>query len=147
MKAWHELSGTKEERGSLAVGLALGTFIANTPLYGLHTLISLYVGRRLSVHPLSVVIGSHLSTPPVGPLLIALAIAVGHLMLHGDFTGFPEIDGGLDSFWNASGQILLEWTLGSLVVGTLCMVITFFLANKLLKYVPESADAEPEDDG
>src|SRR5439155_8368432 len=61
-----------------ATGVAVGVFIGNLPLFGLQTILSLYTARRLHLHPLAVVAGSHISTPPFGPVLIAAAVGVGH---------------------------------------------------------------------
>src|SRR5439155_1761268 len=66
----------------LASGLALGVFIGNLPAYGFHTLLSFYTARRLHLNPLAVVAGSHISTPPLGPVLVAAAIGVGHWLIH-----------------------------------------------------------------
>lgn len=135
-RAWREVRGTDEQRDGVALGLAFGAFIANTPLYGLHSVISLYVARRLSLHPVPVLIGSQFATPPVGPVLIAVAIVVGHVLLHGSIPALPEFDGGFMSFVVLPLRLIVEWTVGSLIVGTVCMVVTFFGTLLLLRRVP-----------
>ena len=84
MPAIRQLREDDVGRVNAAAGLAVGAFIANLPAYGLQTVLSLYAARRLHLHPLSVVIGSHLSTPPVGPVLVAAAVTIGHLVLHAE---------------------------------------------------------------
>src|SRR5438132_1578934 len=82
-RAWRAVRDDPAQRSRFAAGLAVGVFIANLPLYGAQTLLSLYAARRLRLNPLTVVVGSHFSTPPIGPLLVAAAIALGHLLTHG----------------------------------------------------------------
>lgn len=135
-KAWEELSGTSEDRGSLAVGLGLGAFIANTPLYGLHAIIGLYVAKKLSIHPLAVVAGTTLSTPPIGPVLITLAFVVGHFTLHGSMAEIPDFENSFAGYVSLLKQGFIEWCIGGFIVGVVCMVLTFFVALMVLKRIP-----------
>src|SRR6185436_8091079 len=81
LRAWRDLREQRIGPREMASGVALGVFIGNLPLYGVHTLLSLYAARRLHLNPWSVVVGSHVSTPPAGPVLIATAIGVGNWIL------------------------------------------------------------------
>jgi len=136
-RVWRELQNDQIGRFSLAAGLALGAFIANMPIYPLQTLACLYVARRLHLHPLTVVAGSFISTPPLGPILIVAGIFVGHLVLHGappDLTAFDPSELSLlnKETWRAQGQIYFEWTVGALIVGLACMSAMFVGALTLL---------------
>ena len=135
-RAWRELRGTGVERGRLAAGIALGTFIANTPFYGLHSLMSLYAARRLSLHPLSVVVGSQLSTPPLGPLLNVAAIAVGSLVLTGQWPDTEQFRVETLGWMNVISASMVKWWVGSVIVGGACMVTTFFVVLGLLWALP-----------
>jgi uncharacterized protein (DUF2062 family) len=133
--AWRELREDEAARATAAAGLALGAFIANLPVYGFQTLLGLYAARRLHVHPLSVLAGSQLSTPPVGPALAAAAIAVGHLLLHGAWPGPTYFDVGARGFWPLLRDSALEWALGSVVVGLLCSGVMYALAKWALRLI------------
>lgn len=133
--AWRQLRADEAGRETAAAGLAVGAFIANLPAYGLQTVLSLYFAKRLHLHPLAVVAGSQLSTPPVGPVLIALAVAVGHALLHGRLPALadygPRIAQG--GIWPVVGAFLLEWVVGALIVGLFCAVVTFSIATRLFR--------------
>src|SRR5207248_2712775 len=90
--AWRELRQDEVARPALSVALGVGVLIANLPLYGVQTLLGLYSARRLHLNPLAVVLGTQLSTPPLGPMLIAAAIALGHLLLHGTLPTWRHFD-------------------------------------------------------
>ncbi|MGI9014418.1 MAG: DUF2062 domain-containing protein [Phycisphaerales bacterium] len=130
---WRDVRGTPDERGAVALGLAVGVFIGNTPLYGLHSILSLYVARRLTIRPAPILAGSFISTPPLGPILIVAAIAVGHFLLHGGtLPDWSTMDLRPASVLNFTANMLVEWIVGSVVVGFACMTITFFSALFLL---------------
>ena len=104
-------------------------------LYGLQTILSLYTARRLHLHPLAVVAGSHVSTPPLGPVLIATAVGVGHWLLHGNWLQLPRWQATWQGWARVTGNLLLEWSLGSLLVGVVLAVAAFLVSRALLGYV------------
>jgi glycosyltransferase involved in cell wall biosynthesis len=118
-----------------ATGVAVGVFIGNLPIYGLQTVVSLYTARRLHLHPLPVVAGSHVSTPPLGPVLIAVAVGVGHWLLHGSWLKLPRWHATWQEWTRLVGNLLLEWSVGSLLVGFVLALIAFALSRVLLAYV------------
>jgi uncharacterized protein (DUF2062 family) len=138
-RAWRQLRQEQTGAQEMASGLAVGVFIANLPLYGVQTLLSLFAARKLRLHPLSVVAGSHLSTPPIGPLLIALAIGVGHFLLHGNWIEMPRWESTWSGWVQLFGRVMLEWSLGSLVVGGALATVTFVLAHAVLRQLAAAA--------
>ena len=148
-RAWRQLRQEETGAQEIASGLAVGVFIANLPLYGVQTLLSLVAARKLRLHPLSVVAGSHLSTPPVGPLLIALAIGVGHFLLHGNWIEMPRWESTWSGWLHLFGRLMLEWSVGALVVGGALALATFVLAHAVLRYLaaaaPTSSPVTPAD--
>ena len=145
-RLWAQVRRDATSRSSLAAALAIGTFIANLPVYPFQSLAALYVARRFHLQPLAVLTGSLLSTPPIGPLLIVLAIIVGHLLLH---AGLPELSQlqvtDLSSALSLLGSLAVEWMVGSLVVGVSMMALTFAVAWFLLSRIPLHADTLSED--
>lgn len=136
LRAWRELrQGGAAGRGEMAAGIALGVFIANTPAYGFQTILALYTARRLHLHPVAVLAGSKASTPPVGPLLIAAAICVGHILLHGSRPQWKNITPFDERFFANVGPILLDWMVGSLVMGVVTAIGAFIAASFLFHLI------------
>jgi uncharacterized protein (DUF2062 family) len=119
---------------SMAPSLGVGAFVACSPFYGLHAGISLYLAWRLRLHPLPAVVGSFLSTPPIGVFIVAASIQVGHVLLTGRVLGWPS-GVGEASWWQLSSTVLLAWLLGSVVVGSVVAMVTYFLASRMERLV------------
>jgi uncharacterized protein (DUF2062 family) len=137
-RAWREVRHDPAERPRFAAAFAVGVFIANLPLYGFQTLLSLFAARHLRLNPLAAVAGSHVSTPPVGPLLIALAIAAGHALLHGSLPSWQYYRDP-----SSLGAVLIEWLLGSLVCGAALASVSFLITNWLLARLPRAPADTP----
>jgi uncharacterized protein (DUF2062 family) len=125
MELWRQIRDERAGRAEVALGVSIGVFIANLPLYGVQTLLSLYVANRLHLHPLPVVAGSHVSTPPVGVALIGAAVAVGHWLLHGTWVWAEIAATPASGAWTMAGWMLLDWLVGSVVVGLACAAASF----------------------
>jgi uncharacterized protein (DUF2062 family) len=132
-RAWRQLRAGEVARSEIAAGLAVGVFIANLPVYGLQSVLSLYTARRFHLHPLSVLLGSHVSTPPVGPLMIFAAIALGHFLFHGTLPAVADFDPRRHPWSEILGPRLLEWLIGGVVLGFVMAVGTFVLFNYLMR--------------
>ena len=144
IRAWQAVRSDPAERPRFATGLAVGVFIANLPLYGVQTLLSLFVARRLRLNPLATVAGSHFSTPPVGPILIAAAIALGHGIIHGTLPNLEHFNPARIGYRELVQSVLLEWTLGGMVLGTVLGIVTFFTTRLMLRWVPLRTPAVQE---
>jgi uncharacterized protein (DUF2062 family) len=133
VEAWRQARRDRVGREAFAAGLALGAFIGNLPTYGLHAFIGLYAARRLHVHPVPVVIGTNISTPPLGPVLNAAAIVVGHLILHRSLPSAGDYNFHDMGFLGVLRRMLLEWVIGSPIIGLVCTFFVFVISNRLLK--------------
>jgi uncharacterized protein (DUF2062 family) len=133
MPAIRQLREDDAGRANAAAGLALGAFIANLPAYGFQTALSLYAARRLHLHPLSVVIGSHLSTPPVGPLLVAAGITIGHLLLHAHLPTLANFDVRTVGFLPLIKSFFVEWLIGGVVMGLFSAWVTYLVSRWLFR--------------
>ena len=142
MPAIRQLREDDVGRANAAAGLAMGAFIANTPLYGFHTLLSLYAARRLHLHPLSVVLGSHLSTPPVGPVLVAASVTIGHVMLRGRLPTLASYDVRQTGLWPLLRSCFLEWTLGGIVTGLFSAWVVYLGSRWLFKFAAKDRERE-----
>lgn len=132
---WQEIRNDPASRSTVAAGVGLGAFIGSLPFFGVHALLGLYLAKRLKLHPLTVVAGTQISMPPMSPLIIIASIWVGFTMLHfktpvlADFTDL--------SVWDLFGQVILEWTVGSIVVGTVLGVTLGLATSVALRLIPE----------
>jgi uncharacterized protein (DUF2062 family) len=138
-EAYRQLRQDDVAGPALGVALGIGVFIANLPFYGFQTIMGLYAARRLHLNPLAVVLGTQLSTPPVGPALIVSAIELGHLVLHGTFLGARDFDIWHRAWGPLLGGTLMEWavdwTVGGILLGAVLAVMTFFVSVGLCRWM------------
>jgi len=135
LELWRQMRRRPQDRPALAAGVALGVFIANLPIYGLQTLTSVYLARRLHLHPMAVVVGSHFSTPPVGPALVVAAIWLGHLLLFGEPITAASLDVARNGLAPVAGRLLLEWTVGGVLLGLAFSLISFAAVLLLMRLI------------
>jgi uncharacterized protein (DUF2062 family) len=129
LRAWRELRGGGVDSNELAAALSLGVFVANLPLYGVQTALCLYLARRLHLNPLAVVAGCQVSTPPLGAVLIAAALIVGHFVLHGSLPAWPNF-ASAHAIWQAlAWPVLLDWAVGGVIVGLVLATAVFAIAT------------------
>ena len=142
-RAWRELRAEQAARRDFAAGLAIGAFIACLPIYGLQTVLSLYAARRLALHPLSVVAGSQLSAPPLGPVLSLVSLVLGHALISGkvpDLTHWrtPHLPAMSIAIFNS---LFISWIVGGVVLGAVLAGIIYATASVTLRLMfrrPES---------
>lgn len=142
VELWRGMRHSAEERTGFSKGLAIGVFIANTPLYGFHSLLSLYAARRLRLNPMPVLFGSHLSSPAFGPMLIAAAIAIGHLLLYGTLPRAGNFNPSIIGYLALARSVILEWTIGGAVLGAVLGTAAYVISALLLRCVPLSRRAD-----
>jgi uncharacterized protein (DUF2062 family) len=146
LRAWRELRRGETSRGEMAAGVAAGVFIANLPAYGLQTFLALYFARRLHLNPVAVVAGTQASMPPLGPALNFAGIWLGYLMLHGHSATLAEINPFQHDWMSRALPFLLDWLVGSIVIGLAAAIVSFIAANLLFRLV-ERRKIDEEVDG
>ncbi len=136
VELWRQLRRDNVARSTIAFGVGCGVFIANLPCYGFHTVLSLYVARRMHIHPVAVVLGSQIAMPPLSPLLIMAGITVGFISLHGRLPMSSDFDLEQIRFLDLFSRVLLEWTVGGVIVGVIMAITASALTLSLMKFVP-----------
>jgi glycosyltransferase involved in cell wall biosynthesis len=139
-EAYRELRRDTAASSALAFALGIGVFIANLPAYGFQTALAVYVSKRLHLNPLAMILGTQASIPPIGPLLIAAGIAVGHLILHGSLPAMEDLDVRQLGWGGVIGPVLLDWLVGGVVVGTLMGAATALVSWRIFRRVRTEED-------
>ena len=146
LTAWRGIRAGDLRRDELAVGLALGVFIGNLPVYGLHTVMCLYASVRMHLNPSVVVVGSCLfATPPLGLVFIALSIATGHFILQGAVISLDSIHVADQSWAQLIGRFFFEWAVGSLVVGVVMALLTGLSGYAFFGWLQRRSGTSDED--
>jgi uncharacterized protein (DUF2062 family) len=116
----------------LAFGLALGVFLGASPLWGLHTLLAIVLSVLLRQNKPAVLLGTLVSNPLFAPFLIFLSLEAGSGILHGRpaHLSVKEIKALMEApdTRELMNEYLLPYCAGSLVVGLVLAVLTFWIA-------------------
>jgi len=132
--------GESGGRERLAASVGTGLAMATLPLYGIKTLLCMWLSARFRLHPLAVISVSSLSTPPIGFLFIAASIFAGHVMVHGSRPGLELDRVRTSGVWEMLGTLTVEWVVGSLVVATVLGLVGYGLVRVALSRVPQRMD-------
>jgi len=97
-----------------ALSVWLGVLIGCTPLWGVHLLLCMALGRLLGLSRIKCFVATHINNPLTAPFLIYFEIALGHWLLTGDWPS-PDLAEA-----RAAGLLSLgrDVFVGSLVLGT-----------------------------
>lgn len=125
----------------LAASFGIGTFVAAMPLAGLQPVAAAYVSWRLQVPLWTVLAGSLLMVTPAGPPLAALAINIGHVVLHGRFVGAGEVQLIGIGAWEWLQRFPVSWPLGGVVVGFFSNWVTIASLVMLFRLVSTKSKA------
>lgn len=139
LRSWREVREQSLSRMELATGLSLGVFIGATPLYGFHTLLCIYAAWRLHLKPVPVVLGSQISTPPLGIALAVASVAIGRFLRTGGWPEAASFEHPIHEFWKHAGIMLLDWGIGSLIVGGALAAMTFAIVSLFFRFLSTRA--------
>jgi predicted LPLAT superfamily acyltransferase/uncharacterized protein (DUF2062 family) len=99
----------------LGLSAGVGTFLAVLPIPWFHTVVIFYVATRLKLNRVMALAIQNLFAPPFTP---ALCIALGHLLLTGEW--LPRLPRSMGDLC----ACLLEWLVGSLLVAPVFAVVS-----------------------
>jgi uncharacterized protein (DUF2062 family) len=121
----------------VAIGFAIGVFIAFSPWVGFHTILAFLIVLALRKSVAAGILGTLVMNPVTGPFIYTLEFELGKRVLHyrraripSDFTFEVST---LHSFWHTGMRILLPITVGSVIIGAAAAVIAYFLLRRSLQ--------------
>lgn len=128
--------------GGIALGAAIGAFIAILPLYGFHTI--LVVIAAIIVPPankVAIFLGTNISLPPTVPFITWGGYEIGRWLLPGRFDPLQ-----LSDFKKITFQSVVDryqpLFLGSVILGVICAVIVYFLTLIVVKRIQRKRHAK-----
>lgn len=127
----------------IALGTAIGVFIAILPVYGLHTVLviiaAIFVKRA---NKIAIFLGTNISLPPTLPFITWAGYEIGRLILGGAFQPLTWKD-----FMNITLKKVLAYYkplfLGSVILGIICAVIFYLITFFVVKILQERKNREP----
>lgn len=120
--------------GEIALGVAIGCFIAILPLYGFHTLLCILFALLIPhANKLAILAGTNVSLPPTLPFITWAGYAIGRLLL-GD--KYPPMS--WEMFRNFSRRSIFDFYYplfaGSVILGLGCALVLYLVTFLLFKY-------------
>jgi len=101
--------------GRLGWAVAVGVFIAVTPLYGLHTLMGIGAASAFGLNRPLTLLATTFPLPFLQPALALGGLQIGAVTLTGEFLPVSLDTLHEHSFWSFS----VLWTVGTVILGTL----------------------------
>ncbi len=129
-RTWRLIRRGDAQRERLAASVGWGAFMCFQPYFGMKTVMCLGLAKALRLQPLVVIGTSSLCTPPIGPVLWAMSITVGHWALRREPPHFDVHVGALALF----REVAAEWLLGATVLGAVAGVVAYALAARAVRW-------------
>ncbi|MEI8348969.1 MAG: DUF2062 domain-containing protein [Candidatus Omnitrophota bacterium] len=127
-----KLNNTPQE---IALGTAIGVFIAILPVYGLHTV--MVIVAAILVRPankIAILLGTNISLPPTVPFITWAGYEIGRLILKGNYEPLAWSDFKNITFKNISSHYKPLF-LGSVILGIICAIVFYFLIFFLVRKI------------
>lgn len=112
----------------IALGVAVGTFVACVPVFGTHTIIAIFLASILRVNTLIVLLGTQISNPVSYPFQLFVSAQIGNLLLHGRLLRIT-FSGDISYFNHYIWPILA----GSLFLGVVVSGLSYVVVKGFLK--------------
>ncbi|NNM88393.1 MAG: DUF2062 domain-containing protein [Phycisphaerae bacterium] len=131
-KMTYQMIQNNSSNAQLSAAIGVGILIGLLPIYGLQTVIAIWVADRLHLNLPATLLGTEISITPTMPFWLLLSLETGHLLLHGafvpwNFSGWTGLS--VSGFFEMLGdEFLPSFLLGGLVVamafGTIGLLLT-----------------------
>jgi uncharacterized protein (DUF2062 family) len=109
----------------IALGVAVGIFVAFIPLFGTHTIMAIALASLLRVNILIVLLGTQISNPLTLPFQLFISAEVGSVILNGKFL---EIKFSHELSY-LLGHYLLPIIVGGLILGIVGSGLSYLLVK------------------
>ena len=106
----------------VGISLGLGIFLGCSPLYGLHGLLAVFLATLFRLTPLIAVLGTQISIPPLGVVIVGSEVGLGEWIRYGHWTLPAGADSRLLIRW-VWDHALLSWAIGSVLIGPVAAVL------------------------
>jgi len=148
----HRLRRLPDSPQRIARGIWSGVFISFTPLYGLHFLVSATLAWLIRGNVVAALLATFFGNPISFPIIAAISLRLGNLMLYGEFSAAgegrlgekfsgafedlwhntvaiftPEVahwDGLSDFYWD----VFLPFTIGGLIPGAITATVIYSIS-------------------
>jgi len=117
----------------IALGTAIGVFIAILPVYGLHTVLVVVAAilvRR--ANKIAILAGTNISLPPTLPFITWAGYEIGRFILTNNYPPLTLLDFKKLTFQKVA-SLYLPLFLGSIILGLICAVIVYFITFRVVK--------------
>lgn len=118
------IRGRPEE---IARGLAVGVFVGLTPFLGLHTVLSLLLASMFKANQVAAVAATWVGNPLTLPVIYLAEFKLGQAIVGSEQVVALTISGSWQGAASIGMNILLATILGSLVLGLMVSLATYFL--------------------
>lgn len=116
-------SENAHEPGKMAAAVGVGLFIGIAPLWGVQMFAALWVAHRLRLNKALAALASHVSIPPLIPVIFCGALTLGSWLLTGKWFEF-SLKSMTRAEWLAAAKAhAWEWIVGSFVLAIMVSVI------------------------
>jgi uncharacterized protein (DUF2062 family) len=145
----HRLMHLRASPHEVALGCAVGVFVAITPLLGAHMLIAALLAGFLRVSVPAAVLGTFFGNPVSWPIIWTSTYTIGLQIIGPDgVVGAGDFEQNVTLLWaallerspellNATGALLwpllLPMLVGSLPLGLLAAAIVYYISRKLIR--------------
>jgi uncharacterized protein (DUF2062 family) len=105
------------ESSLIAAAVGIGVLIAFIPVYGLQTILAVYIARRLHLNVPLLVVSTQVSMPPLSIVVILVSLICGHLIIHHSWPPISLAALRQHSMWYWLGAFTGDLLLGGLICG------------------------------
>lgn len=128
-------SENAHEPGRLACAVGLGLFFGIAPLWGIQMVTAMAMAHFLRLNKAITLLASNISIPPMMPLILYAALALGHWMFTGENLGF---DISPSQMTRARAlEYLWQWLAGSVTLAALVAGLGILITYGIARLVRE----------
>ena len=131
----------KGSPNQLGIAFALGVFVSFSPFYGIHTPIAIGIAYLFRLNLFATVVGAWVNTPFTAPLVYGACYYIGNLCL-GESNSIP-INNFSDLNYFVLKSVILQITIGWLLLGTAAALMSHFLIKFGIEYYRKRSSGEP----